>query len=952
MSVYDLRETDAHVEIDADLCIVGSGPAGMSVALQFEGTALRVCMIESGGFGPDRAVEALNAIESVGVRRASQDVTRCRGLGGTSALWTGRCGAFDPMDFQARPWLPDSGWPISHDDIAPYFDRAGRLLGLGPAIYDGAWADAIGYADDRAMWDPRIFRPVVFQYSQGGIADAEPARTFAADGVEGAEHIGALQHAGAPRAVHFGEAHAAALRGSRTIDVWLNANVTSVETNEAGTQARSVAIRSLCGKTGRVRAPFIVLACGGIDNARLLLASRDSNPGGVGNAHDRVGRYLTDHPLPQVASYVGEGDPALRRRYGHRWLDLDGRRHVYSLGLRLSPVVQRSEGLLNCAVHLLEYGEQPATVSIAGRFARALRQKRFDEDAKADLKSVARDPLGLLNGVYDRYVMRRPALAPTTSVTFCCAVEQKLDPDSRVTLSDTVDALGMPIARIDWRIADDEYRTAWRTTELLCGELGRLGYRVPEKAAWLAEGPDAFRANVHDMAHPMSSTRMSEEPETGVVDRNCRVHGVEGLYIAGSSVFSTPGYMNPTMMIVALGLRLADHLRNEIDRRRSGGVPSGEAKPAPLPAQVATPRRTRIGIIGAGDRLRRIYRPVLSARADAFEVVGFAGRSPERARAFAQDTGFAMFADTAALVAQAKPDMLVAAVSPDAVDSAWPGILDAGLPVLAETPFCWSVRGGRRIADLIARRGLLVGIAEQTPFLPAERIKTKVIELGLLGPFISAINDFAVFDYHGIAAVRAYAEPENDPVRVSAVQARLPREGAGGRDDPWTMAVVTLRNGARLVHHYSDAYFDAAMRQPKQIRVYGASGSIVGDTVYFGSGDGADRADIEREDAQGTLARLRVDTPGGPVVWENPYRGLPLDDEQIAVATHLDAMARVVAFGGVPAYGVQRALDDMEIMTSIRLSAGRDGGPVGVPVAAAELLARSAVGAMAIRLRR
>ncbi|MCZ8100871.1 MAG: GMC oxidoreductase, partial [Burkholderiales bacterium] len=895
MSIRDLRHADIPDQIDADLCIVGSGPAGMSIALQFEGMPLRVCMIESGGLDPDPAVEDLNEIESTGQRRAPQDVTRCRRLGGTSALWTGRCGTFDPMDFHARPWIADSGWPISPEDVAPYLDRAGRLLGLGPAIYDAAWPEIIGREDDRALWDPRIFRPVVFQYSQGGKANAEPARTFVEDGVEGAEHIGALQHAGAPRAVHFGEAHAATLRASRTIDVWLNANVTCIETNEAGTHVRSVAIRSLCGRTARVKAPVVVLACGGIDNARLLLASRDSDPRGLGNARDRVGRYLTDHPLPKVASYSGVGDPAFRRRYGHRWLDLSGHRHVYSLGVRLSPVVQRAEGLLNCALLLLESGERPATISIAGRVARALRQRRFDADAKADLMDVARDPAGLLSGAYDRYVMRRPALVPATSIAFCCAVEQRLDPDSRITLSDRKDALGVPLARVDWKIADEEYRTALRTTELLFGELARLGYRVPDKAAWLDEGPDAFRANVHDMAHPMSSTRMSDDPATGVVDRDCRVHGVDGLYVAGSSVFSTPGYMNPTLMIVALGLRLADHLKDQIARGSSASVAPEGTILSPVPARVATPRRTRIGIIGAGDRLRRIYQPVLSARSDAFEVVGFAGRSPDRARAFAQETGFAMFADAAGLVEAAKPDLLLAAVSPGAVDSAWPGILALGRPVLAETPFCWSVRDGRRIAASIARSGLPVGIAEQTPFLPAERIKEKIIALGLIGRVVCAVNDFAVFDYHGIAALRAYVEPENQPVEVSAVQARLPRDGGQESDDQWTMAVVSLRNGTRLVHHYSDAYFDSPARQPKQLRIYGTAGSIVGDTVFFGTGDGSQRSVIVRETEDGTLARLRVEAPAGPVVWNNPYRGLPFDDEQIAVATHLDAMASAVA---------------------------------------------------------
>jgi predicted dehydrogenase len=522
-------------------------------------------------------------------------------------------------------------------------------------------------------------------------------------------------------------------------------------------------------------------------------------------------------------------------------------------------------------------------------------------------------------------------------------------------LSDRTDALGMPRARVDWRIADAEYATARRTTELLFGELARLGYRVPEKAAWLDDGPDAFRAGVHDMAHPMSSTRMSDDPAKGVVDRNCQVHGVDGLYVAGSSVFSTPGYMNPTMMIVALSLRLADHLAERLLGRPSASVSTGEppASPVRLPAAAASPRRTRIGIVGAGDRVRRIYLPVLTGRSDAFEVVGFAGRSRERASAFAQETGLTMFEDAGQLVERGKPDFLVAAVSPGSVDAALPAIVALGCPVLVETPFCWGVRQGRILAETIRRHGHIVGVAEQTPFLPAEQIKAKVIELGLLGRIMCAINDFAVFDYHGIAALRAYAEPENAAVAVSAIQALLPGEANRDPDDLWTMAVVTLGNGARLVHHYSDRYFDTPMRSPKQLRVYGTGGSIVGDTMVFATADaGARAATIARETEGGSLARLRVDTQVGPIVWENPFRGLPFDDEQVAVATHLDGMARAVANRSAPRYGALRALADMEIMTSIRLSAEGGGRPVGVPVGTAELVSRAAAGKILRRLRR
>ena len=198
VSFHDLRQLADNSEFSADICIIGAGPAGLSIALQFQDTSARVCVVESGGLERHENIEALNEFENVGLFRTMPDLARCRGLGGTSNLWTGRCGVFDAIDYQPRPWLPFSGWPIQYDDVSPFFDRAGQLLGLGPALYDHRAREVLRQHTADAPWDPQRLLPVVWQFSRGDGEQVAPPSTPGE--VNSADHLRALQHAGARRA--------------------------------------------------------------------------------------------------------------------------------------------------------------------------------------------------------------------------------------------------------------------------------------------------------------------------------------------------------------------------------------------------------------------------------------------------------------------------------------------------------------------------------------------------------------------------------------------------------------------------------------------------------------------------------------------------------------------------------------------------------------------------------
>ena len=853
MPIEDLRDLPLGTDLGAELCIAGAGIAGFGIALQFVDTDVRVVLVESGGNERDPAVEDLSEIDSTGERRAPQDVTRARVVGGTSSLWSGRCGVFDPIDYANRSWVTNSGWPISEQDVNPYYDRAGSMLGLGPSSYRGLPAYAVD-DETRRPWDPKVFEPVVFQSSVHDREHTEVVRSFVADGVEGAEHIGVLQHAGTPKPTHFGEAYRAILDAAPNVVLLTNATVTEVLTENDATAVTGVTVASLDGHQVRVNAAMVVLAGGGIDNARLLLASRGSDPRGVGNRHDTVGRYLTDHPFTTIASYRGRGSPALRRRLGHRWVDRSGTRHVYSVGARLTAEFQRNEGLLNGAVHMVEWGHRGTALREAKEVVDQVRQLGIDRRSASTLGAIAVRPHRLAVSAFDRYVLHRPSLTSPDRVDFGCVVEQVNDPDSRVTLSDRLDGLGMPRAAVHWKIADDEFQSMVRIADLFEAELRRLRFDLPDREPWRERGADQWRASVHDMAHPMGSTRMADDPNDGVVDRNLQVHGVRGLYVAGSSVFATSGYMNPTLMLLSLSLRLADHLRAALRPGAAALASSAETTaiaPTALPATATTVpgvrRRLRVGIIGAGDRVRNSHLPVLRALHDEFEIAGIVG-GPTRSVAEVTDhTGVRAFATAAELVAETSPDLLIVAVATQVVDTAAPQMVELGVPLLLETPFSWNVRTGRRTLEKIRAAGRLVSVCEQTPFLPIEQLRRHVIELGHLGRVHLVQNDGAYFDYHGVGALRMLLGGGRQPSRAIATRADVVPTGDG---EVRRIGTVVYDDGATL--HHRSAYAGST----GSVLVQGSKASMVDDTLITVRDGTRTVTRVEREMNESRLAAL------------------------------------------------------------------------------------------------
>ena len=349
--------------------------------------------------------------------------------------------------------------------------------------------------------------------------------------------------------------------------VYLYANVVDIEIDAQS--VRILKIKTLTGRTAEVKAKIFVLAAGGIENARLLLVSNNVRPAGLGNHNDLVGRYFMDH----ARLYSG------RLRFRQDWarnLLYDFKYHFHNKTIRahgtcvaaqlsLAAELQRREQLLNARVCFSSV--LPGQESSAAKIIRRTKRRLFSQEQQG---GIARDALALVAQpidatafvlayyLYPRFLVRESQ--------FQAVVEPLPDPDSRVTLSQQKDKLGMNRVKVDWRLGSLVKRTFDRTLAIIAEELDRAGIADVTLDPKIENGEWPKRSEVEGCFHHMGTTRMHDSPKLGVVDRNCRVRGVNNLYTAGSSVFPTAGANFPTITIVALAIRLSEQITKEMLR--------------------------------------------------------------------------------------------------------------------------------------------------------------------------------------------------------------------------------------------------------------------------------------------------------------------------------------------------------------------------------------------------
>ena len=506
------------------MCIIGSGAAGVTIALELEDTPLRVIVLEGGERDPDPASQALYRAAVVGLAHKGINDQRFRVFGGTTTRWAGQALPLFDIDFEQRDWVQRSGWPLSRDELDSYYRRASDVLGVPPfprhPLHE--WPDELL---PRVRFDPDLIEMFLSTYSP---------------------------------TPDFGRAYGPRLTEARNVEIILGANAVEIVPDAPVSYIQHVTAQSLSGRKLDVRARFFVLCCGGIESVRVLLASNRHVDPGLGNERDLVGRFFQDHPGLVVGALRGPVHPELGT---HFLPQRAGGVRYRTSRFRSADGLQRREELLHCYGEVVfRFGD---SVEAANRILTALNRRERPSDLRSALRAIASSPVPAV-----RAAARHAAgqSRDIRGVQMCLAVgcEQAPNPMSRLYLTDERDELGMRRLALDWQLTEAEVGSIRRFTEVAADELRRLGLGELDLTTFhLPDDPGQLSGVLWDFAHHMGAIRMARTSTDGVVDPSCRVFGLENLYVGSAAVFPTSGFSNPTLTLIALCIRIADTIRQQ-----------------------------------------------------------------------------------------------------------------------------------------------------------------------------------------------------------------------------------------------------------------------------------------------------------------------------------------------------------------------------------------------------
>jgi len=556
-------------QIETDICIVGSGPAGISLAREFIGQTAKVALLESGGAEFDPQTQALAEGKTFGDSLAAPEIVNNRQLGGNSNIWVIQIGddqigvrhtPFDEIDFEKRDWIPYSGWPFKRDQLMPYYEKAQGVCDLGAFAYK---------PDD---WE------------------TDKHRKLPLDGYD--LETGMFQFG---RRKVFYDDYLKELEAAANTTIYSYANAVELTTNAAGKAANRLRVACLNGKQFWVTAKVFVLACGGFENARLLLLSNNQQATGLGNQNDVVGRYYHDHPRAISGYFV----PHNRKLINQSGLYDLRRTNGFSVQgfLRLPREILEREKLIGVDTMLFPRPNERETRALTSfKYVGENTSRLFKNIANRSgngrkavipnnlLTQLPKESLKMMTGcdsvakaLYLKKAQHQHVLPNVGSggwselrdiskrferFEMMHLIEQSPHPENRVRLSADRDALGYPKLEVHWRWYKDDAENFTRSVKFMSEELTRAGlgtFKVELNEDRVVEIRKP--AGSH---HLMGTTRMHDNPKYGVVDAECRVHGINNLFIAGSSTFPTGGYANPTLTIVAMSLRMADCIKKTL----------------------------------------------------------------------------------------------------------------------------------------------------------------------------------------------------------------------------------------------------------------------------------------------------------------------------------------------------------------------------------------------------
>ena len=512
-----MRDLEHGVPTDpqhADVCIVGAGAAGILLAVELARLGKSVLLLEGGGRDVEEPSQDTYRGEVTGVRHNGIHVGRFRATGGSTNRWGGQILELDDLDFQVRPGVAGSGWPISKSELTPHYARAIELEGLADSTLS-----------DIAVWKEIGLATPAFAELEPFFSRWCPEPNFA-------------------------RLHRDTLEANSAITVWLHANAVGISWQDA--RFRSVRCRTLSGIEATFTADEFVFCLGGIESSRFFLQPRSAD--GPWQRSGLLGRHFQDHIICAGAIIEPTTPAALHKAFDNVF----SRGYKYQPKLRLAPARQAEAQTLNVAATVSFLGDSDQILAQLKETAKRLLRGRWRESKPSEVLYALRHSPLLARQIYRYSIQHRAFNPPGGIIELLVHCEQEPESKSSITLADTQDSLGLRRTRLNWQVSEHELRSIRTITDVAVKSLAHLGRVVPD--------PDLMALDLRfiercgDGYHHMGGMRMSTSPEKGLVDTDLRLHGTDNAYICSSAVFPTSGFSNPTHTLLALAVRLANHL--------------------------------------------------------------------------------------------------------------------------------------------------------------------------------------------------------------------------------------------------------------------------------------------------------------------------------------------------------------------------------------------------------
>ena len=512
--IRDLLEEVPEPHHRSDVCIIGAGAAGIVLALELVRRGKTVTLLEGGGRSVEEASQAPYASETDALAHRGLHGGRVRALGGTTTLWGGQILELDALDFEPRPWVAESGWPFPKQELAPHYARALELEGVAGSLLN-----------DNAVW----------------AAVGEKLPHFAG--------LNAYVSRWCPEA-NFARLHAKTLEQSVNVQIWVHANAVEMLMQDGA--ATGIRCRTLTGIESTFTAVEYVFCLGAIESSRFFLQPRNGRL--PWNDSGLLGRHFQDH-IDCNAAMV---EPQSLRHFHQLFDAIFYQGHKYNPKLKLDETTQRTEGLLNAGATFFSVSNLDETLAAMKTTAKQMLRGRLGDVTPSEAWRLIRNSPTLLRQSY-RYAVEHRAYHPAgAQMMMRVHCEQEPASASAISLSGQRDQLGLLKTRLSWRISDLELATIARFVQIVRHALEDIATIAPDPA--LIDGNHAFVDRCEDSYHHMGGMRMHHSAQCGVVDPTLKLHGTNNVYICSSAVFPTSGFSNPTHTLVALAVRLAQHL--------------------------------------------------------------------------------------------------------------------------------------------------------------------------------------------------------------------------------------------------------------------------------------------------------------------------------------------------------------------------------------------------------